>query len=252
MTTLSEFFASPMHWGILFFCALLIGMAKTGVQGITIISIPLLAMAFGAKESKGVILPFLCIADVFAVIYYRQTAKWKYVFRLLPAAIAGLFVAIVVDKFIPHEAFKHLLGFCIFLGLAIMIWGEFKNPNENTITDKWWYSVLFGIMGGFTSMIGNAAGSVMAEYLLSMRMPKLAFVGTNAWFFLVINYLKIPLQVFAWDNISLFTLTLDFICIPIIFVGALLGIWFTKKLPDKAYRIFVIVMTLISTLAMIW
>lgn len=78
-------------------------------------------------------------------------------------------------------------------------------------------------------MIGNAAGPVMAVYLLSMRLPKYSFVGTSAWFFLVVNYLKLPLQLFVWENITLQTLILNLFTIPIIIIGAVIGIWFVKK-----------------------
>lgn len=40
------------------------------------------------------------------------------------------------------------------------------------------------------------------------RMPKLAFVGTNAWFFLCVNFLKLPFQLFDWHNINLTTLAI--------------------------------------------
>ena len=251
MNEVSVFLSSPFQMFALFLSAVLLGMAKTGVQGIAMISIPLMAMAFGAKESTGVILPVWCFADLIAVIYYRQSAQWKYVFKLLPAAFVGLGIAIVVDKFIPHQAFKHLMAICIFVGLITMIWSEFRKNKSGEFLQQWWYSALFGIMGGFTTMIGNAAGGVMAVYLLSMRLNKLAFVGTNAWFFLAINYSKIPLQIFAWDNISLQTLLIDAMCIPFIFIGAVIGIWFVKRLPDKAYRIFVIASTTISTIFML-
>ena len=173
-------------------------------------------------------------------------------FRLLPAALIGLAVALLVDKFIPQDAFRHLMALCIFFGLAIMIWSETRKKGNDDFLEKWWYSAFFGVLGGFTTMIGNAAGSVMAVYLLSMRLKKLEFVGTNAWFFLVINYTKIPLQAFAWDNISLQTLLIDSIAIPFIFIGAVLGIWFVKKLPERAYRLFVIVSTTISTLLLLF
>ncbi len=251
MNEVSIFLSSPFQMFALFLSAVLLGMAKTGVQGIAMISIPLMAMAFGAKESTGVILPVLCFADLIAVIYYRQSAQWKYVFKLLPAAFVGLGLAIVVDKFVPHQAFKHLMAICIFIGLITMIWSEFRKNNSGDFLQQWWYSAAFGIMGGFTTMIGNAAGGVMAVYLLSMRLNKLAFVGTNAWFFLAINYSKIPLQIFAWDNISMQTLLIDALSIPFIFVGAFIGIWFVKRLPDKAYRIFVIASTTISTIFML-
>ena len=68
-------------------CTILIGMSKTGLQGINTISIPLMAIAFGAKESTGVILPMLCFADLIAVIYYRRDASWGHIIKLLPMAI---------------------------------------------------------------------------------------------------------------------------------------------------------------------
>ena len=51
-------------------------------------------------------------------------------------------------------------------------------------------------------MIGNAAGPVMSVYLLSMRKEKMEYIGINAWNFLVVNLLKVPFQIFAWDNIT--------------------------------------------------
>lgn len=241
---------SPARLSIVFLCALLIGMSKTGVQGIAMISVPIMAIAFGAKESTGVILPMLCFADLIAVAYYRRSVQWRYVFALLPPAIAGLFLAIAVDRFVPAEAFQLMMAFCILAGLAVMVVNEFKKPGEHALWGKWWYAPIFGVLGGFTTMIGNAAGGIMAVYLLSMRMNKLSFVGTNAWFFMAINYAKIPLQVFAWDNIGLSSLAIDALCIPFLVAGAIAGVWFVKILPERGYRIFVIASTFVSTFLM--
>ena len=100
-------------------------------------------------------------------------------------------------------------------------------------------------------MIGNAAGPVMAVYLLSLQLPKYSFIGTNAWFFLVINLLKVPLQVGVWHNITPTTLLIDACCIPFMILGAFIGIWFVKKLPEKNYRTFITVVTILSTLLML-
>ena len=99
-------------------------------------------------------------------------------------------------------------------------------------------------------MIGNAAGPVMSVYLLSMRLPKYSFVGTSAWFFLVVNYLKLPLQIFVWDNISFATIALNIISIPFMVVGAIIGVYLVKKIPEKKYRIFIIVVTILSTVVL--
>ena len=234
------------QWTILLLAAVLIGMSKTGFQGINTPTIPLLALAFGAKESTGIILPMLCLADLIAVLYYRRNAQWKYILKLLPYAIAGFFLAILVDRYIPASQFRLLMALCIFAGLIVMFWQERKGKGT-LVTAKWWYSPAFGLMGGFTTMIGNAAGPIMAIYLLSMRLPKLAFVGTSAWFFLIVNYLKLPLQIFVWDNISWGSLTVNLIALPFIGIGAFLGIKLVKKLPESNYRKMIIWLTVIAT-----
>ena len=250
MTDFSLYIQNDWSWGVLFLSALFVGMSKTGVQGLTILTVPLLAMAFGAKPSTGLILPLLCFADVIGVSYYRRQAEWKYILRLLPMAVAGFFLALWVDHLIPATEFKHLMGACLALVLGVMLWSQWKG-RENLLIDKWWYSPLFGLLGGFTTMIGNAAGPVMAIYLLSMRMPKLAFVGTNAWFFLCVNFLKLPLQIFAWHNITPTTLAIDVCAIPFILLGAFLGIRLVKFLPEREFRVFTTVATIISVIVML-
>ena len=104
---------TPFQWGMLFLSALIIGMSKTGIQGLGMLAVPLMAITFGAKPSTGLILPILCMADIIAVIYYRRVAEWSYIFKLLPAALLGFAVALAVDHFIPPAEFKHLLGGCL-------------------------------------------------------------------------------------------------------------------------------------------
>lgn len=237
----------------LLICGIIVGMSKTGIQGIMTLAIPAMALVFGGKESTGVILPMLCFADLLAVIYYRRQAEWKYILKLLPTAIAGVFLAIWVDSMIDKTMFGKLMALSIFAGFLVMFITRKNTMEENQkIFSKWWCAAIFGILGGFTTMIGNAAGPIMAVYLLSMRLPKYAFVGTSAWFFLIVNYLKIPLQIFAWNNITPQTLALNIIAIPSIFLGAFLGVLFVKHLPEKSYRGFIIFMTIVSTLLLLF
>jgi uncharacterized membrane protein YfcA len=145
---------SVFQWSILALAALCIGMSKTGVQGMMLLIVPYMAMAFGAKESTGVILPMLCMADIMAVAYYKRIADWKVVAKLLPTALLGFLVALFVDKFVPAQGFRQLMGWTLALAMAVMIWSEIFGK-ENRWMHKWWYSTLFGLPGGFTTMIGN-------------------------------------------------------------------------------------------------
>ena len=239
-----------IQWFAISVAALSIGMSKTGVQGIMLMIVPLMAMAFGAKESTGVILPMLCMADIIAVAYYKRIADWKVVAKLLPTAILGFFLAIGVDNMIPNGQFRQLMGWTLMLALIVMIWSEIFGK-ENRWMKKWWYAAIFGLLGGFTTMIGNAAGPVMSVYLLSMRKEKMEYIGINAWFFLVVNLLKVPLQAFVWDNITWESLQLNLVMLPVIGIGSLIGIRVVKLLPEKIFRRFIQIVTILSVILMI-
>lgn len=239
-----------IQWFAISIAALSIGMSKTGVQAIMLMIVPLMAMAFGAKESTGVILPMLCMADIIAVAYYKRIADWKVVAKLLPTAILGFFLAIGVDNMIPNGQFRQLMGWTLVLALIVMIWSEIFGK-ENRWMKKWWYAAIFGLLGGFTTMIGNAAGPVMSVYLLSMRKEKMEYIGINVWFFLVVNLLKVPLQAFVWDNITWDSLQLNLVMLPVIGIGSLVGIRIVKLLPEKIFRRFIQIVTILSVILMI-
>lgn len=131
-----------------------------------------------------------------------------------------------------------------------MLWLE--HGHREDIPEYKWFAALMGIVAGFTSMIGNLAGSVMAVYFLSMRLPKNSFIGTTAWFFLVINLFKVPFHIFWWNTITLNTFLLDLTTLPLIALGAIVGVWIIKKLEEKVYRWFIIGMTFLAALMMLF
>lgn len=198
----------------------------------------------------GIILPMLCMADIIAVDYYKRIADWKIVAKLLPTAVLGFFLAIGVDNLIPAGQFRQLMGWTLMLALIVMLWSEIFGK-ENRWMHKWWYAAIFGLLGGFTTMIGNAAGPVMSVYLLSMRKEKMEYIGINAWFFLVVNLLKVPLQAFVWENITWQSFSLNLLMLPVIGIGAFLGIRIVKLFPEKAFRRFVQAVTIISVILML-
>ncbi len=228
-------------------CGLLIGMSKTGLSGVGLMVVPILANAFGGRPSVGLLLPILIFADVFAVSWYNRHARWKHIFRLLPWALLGIVVATLVGKSISDLTFNRLLAALVLGGIGILIWRDLRS-DKLQIPESRWFAGSLGLLGGFSTMIGNAAGPVMALYLLSMRLPKNSFIGTGAWFFFIINLSKVPLHVWSWKTITLNSFFLDVLMIPAIAAGAFLGIWLVRLLPEKVYRIIVIVTTLLSAL----
>lgn len=236
---------SVLQWGVFAVCAMLVGMAKVGVPGVAMFVVPTLAIIFGGKASTGILLPMLMMADLFGVGYYHRHAEWKYLVKLLPWAFVGVGIALWVGEVVNDEWFKNIIAILVFLCIGLMIWQD-RKEDANLFPDTWWFAALMGTLGGFATMIGNVAGPIFAIYLLAMHLPKNNFIGTTAWFFLIINYSKFPLHVLVWKTIDWHTLTLDILMLPGIALGAILGIWLVTKLSDKFYRVFVIVATALS------
>ncbi|WP_303922940.1 sulfite exporter TauE/SafE family protein [Draconibacterium sediminis] len=236
---------STLQWILLAVCGMLVGMSKVGVPGVSMLVVPTLALIFGGKASTGILLPMLMMADLFGVGYYHRHAEWKYLWKLLPWAFVGIGIALWVGEVVNDSWFKNIIAILVFLCIGLMLWRD-RKKGQNLFPDTWWFSATMGVLGGFATMIGNVAGPIFAIYLLAMHLPKNSFIGTGAWFFLIVNFSKFPLHIFVWKTINLDTLTLDLMLLPAIAIGAFAGIKMVQKISDKLYRTAVIIVTALS------
>jgi uncharacterized membrane protein YfcA len=243
---------SPSTWILYFTCAMLIGMSKTGIQNIGTLAIPLFALLFGAKQSTGIVLILLAMADLVAIIYYRKKLIWKEVLKLLPMSLLGLIIALIFGHYIDDKTFKIVMASCILVGVVIMIWMEHVDElRRNQVTNGKWYAPFFGLLMGFSTMIGNAAGPALSVYLLSRRMDKFTFVATGAWFIMILNYIKIPLQSLVWDNLTLPGIILNIMALPFILLGGFIGIKLVKVLPGESFKKLIMVLVVATCIFML-
>lgn len=239
------------NWLWLMFSGIMIGGAKAGLRGMGMLAVPIMAAIFGGKISAGLVLPMLITADIFAVLYYNRDADWSYIWKLLPAAMAGVLIGLFVGLSINDDTFKIVMGIIVIGGLILMVAQE-RKALPAAVTQSYVFGAIFGLLAGFSTMIGNAAGPVMAVYLLAIGLPKNNFIGTGAWYFLIINLFKFPFHLWVWKTISWESLKLDLYAIPAIGLGIWIGIIVIKHLPEKEFRYFVIVMTFIAALRLFW
>lgn len=236
-----------LQWATIIITALLVGFSKTGIGGTMMLVIPVLATVFGGKDSTGILLPMLLVGDIFAIWYYRRSVQWNNVFKPLPWALLGLALGVFIGNYISDRTFVMLIGIIVLLCLGILVYTEKKGKDFRVPNDAWFY-ILVGILSGFASMIGNAAGPIFSIYLLALGFQKNNFMGTNAWFFFIINLTKLPLQIFVWHNIGISSFTITIAMIPVITAGAALGFFVIKKINDKYFRYIVIGMTAIGAI----
>lgn len=227
-----------------------LGLAKSGIKGISVLIVTLMALAFGSKASTGVVLPLLIAGDIFAVSYYNRFTKWKYLWKLLPWMLVGVLIGVVVGQDLPELHFKRVMGVIIILTLVMMIWWERKKDFQLS-TSGWLgkaFGAFMGLSAGITTMIGNLAGAFSNIYFLAMRLPKNNFIGTAAWLFFIVNLFKLPFHIYYWETITWDSAMLSLKILPGLLVGLFIGVRLVDKINDKAYRQMIIILTAIGAL----
>lgn len=249
---LSETFeiTGTLPWVLLGLAAFSMGVAKTGVPGFGMLAVPILAMYFPAKIAVGLMLPIMIFADLFAVVYYFRTCRWHYLFRLLPWAVGGLLIAYVLLFYITDKGLKPLIGVIILILLALRVRTIVKGDSAD-VPHHPAFAGSMGMATGITTMLANAGGPVMTLYLLSMRLEKRLFVGTAAWFFFIVNWLKVPLMM-DHDMITMSTFKAGVMVFPAVVLGALAGVLIIKYLPQRVFNIVALVLAALAALKLLF
>lgn len=115
-------------------CALLLGVAKSGIKGLAVLIVTGLALVYGAKESTGILMPMLICGDIMAVIYYKRHVKWIYLIKLLPWMILGVLTGVVLGKDLPEDLFKSGMAFIILISVIMMYYWERKKKERFPLT----------------------------------------------------------------------------------------------------------------------
>lgn len=228
------------------FAAILVGASKAGLKGIGIVAVVLVAMAYGARDSTGILLPLLIAGDILAVIYYKRHCRWIYLKKFLPAMVVGVLIAVLAGKDLPEEKFKIWMGAIILISVVIMFWWDYHG--RKTFPDNWAFVGSAGVAAGFTTMIGNLAGAFANMFFLATRIPKNEIIGTSAWLFFIINVFKFPFHYWVWGTISPQTLLTDLQYIPFIFLGFFLGMKIVAYINELQYRYFLLIVTAIGAI----
>ena len=235
---------SATNWILIILSAFIIGLSKAGLKGIDMMNVTIMAIVFGGKASTGIVLPLLCAADVMAVIYYHRHAQWNHFWRLVPWMAVGILLGVYVGKDLNEALFRKIMALFIILTVAVMLFLELRK--NITIPTNKTFVVGMGLISGFATMLGNLAGAFSNIYFLALRMVKNDFIGTAAWVFLVMNFFKLPFQVFYWKNITASSLRIDLYLLPVLVIGFYTGIKIVAKVRDDSYRKIVFVLTLIG------
>jgi len=230
---------TPTDWMVVILASLLVGLGKGGLVGVGNLTVILFALVFEAKASVGLLLPVLIAADVVAITVYRRHVNWFYLWRLLPWMGIGIVVGYFLFGVISDHALERFIG-GIVLAMTLISVGRYiaRQSGAGDFADRvphsLWFRSLLGTLGGVSTMIANAAGPVAQLYYISVGLPKMAFIGTGAWCFFIVNVIKVPLQAHL-GIINLDSLQISLSLAPFAMLGAWIGPRIIRHIPQKLF-----------------
>jgi uncharacterized protein len=237
------------QWALVLLALFFVGFSKTGVSGAGTVAVALFALVLPAKLSTGVLLPLLLVGDVVAVAVYRRHADWPRLFKLFPWVAAGVIAGAFIVHWVDDTQMRRLIG-GILLGItAIHLWNKRRGPDAGLPHPRT-VAAVAGVLGGIATMTANAAGPIMALYLLAAGLPMLKFLGTSAWYFLTINAFKVPFSV-GLGLITPATLAFGAMAAPAVLVGAAAGRAAIKRISRTVFERATLAFTLVAAVRLL-
>ncbi|MFD4628457.1 sulfite exporter TauE/SafE family protein [Streptomyces sp. NPDC058284] len=252
---------APGQFAALAAAAVLVGFSKTAVSGANTISLALFAAVLPARASTGVLLPILIAGDILAVLTYRRHAHWPTLWRLFPAVAGGVVLGTLFLRWADDAVVRMSIGVILLLMAAVTVArrrsateagpAEEEGPAEEAgPRGSRLKAPSYGVLGGFTTMVANAGGPVLSMYLLSAGFRKLGFLGTSAWFFLIVNTSKVPFSV-GLGLIDARSLLLDAALVLFVVPGAVLGKYTVHRIDQRLFEQLVIGATVLGGLQLL-
>ncbi|GAA5031854.1 sulfite exporter TauE/SafE family protein [Microbacterium fluvii] len=232
-------------WALLVLGAVIIGVSKTALPGAGTVAVAIFAAVLPPKQSTGTILLLLILADLFAITAYRRHVNWKALLRLAPAVVVGLAIGIWFLAVATDELVGRVIGVLLLAVVAFTLARRWMRRGTEDSGPHVVAATGYGVLGGFTTMVANAAGPVMSMYFLAARFPVKEFLGTAAWFFFLVNISKVPFSI----GLGLITapgLLVDLVLAPVVVAATFLGRWIANRLDQAVFERIVIALTLVG------
>ncbi len=231
--------------------ALVIGYSKTALGGLAVVAVAIFASILPARQSTAAILAVLIVGDLVAVWHYRHDADWAIVRRLLPAVLPGLVLGSVFLGLVDDTVLRRSIGGILLALVLLQLWVKWRSGAEaSTVHERRSAGWAAGTGAGFATMTANAAGAVMTLYLSASGIDKRRFVGTNAWFFLIVNLVKVPFSVglglLHWRDAGRAGLLA-----PLVLVGGLLGYTTVRRISQRGFDMAVLLASALAAGALL-
>ena len=237
---------------------LITGISKSGFGGgIGIVAIPIMASVMPPKHMLGVLLPLLIAADALSNLHHLRNYEWRILRPLVWGALVGVALGSVIfwllqksDPTRVQRGLSLLIGAICLAFVGIQVLG-LLGRRVPTLPSHPASSLAVGTTAGFVSTLSHGAGPLVTLYLLQEKLARHILVGTQVFYFLLVNSAKVPTYV-ALGYINGATLRDSIWFIPLIPMGTLAGAWMNKRIPPKPFAAILYVAAAVTAGQMIW
>lgn len=222
-------------YAVAVFGILLTGVFKGGFGGGPGgIAVALMSLYVAPADAAGIVLPILCMMDVFGLLAYRSNWSREHMRALIPGALAGILLGALAFGTVPVDWVRLFIG-VIAVGFTLNRWFDIVlrlRPKAGKPGPAVGFAC--GAASGFTSTLAHAGGPPLLVYLLPQRLDKTVFVGTTVVFFAVINYVKL-VPFYFLGQLSATNLGLSLAFAPLAPLGIWLGLRLERWIPEKPF-----------------
>jgi len=240
---------STADWLLAMVAAVICGVGKSGLAGLGLLNVLIMAHLIPGTASSGVVLPMLIAADVLAVsVFGRHNVDWRAITRLLPAIGLGVVAGWQVLGWLDHRpprTFGTVIGWLVLAMVALQLARRWTPAIDRHLPKSRVFGALVGLLVGLTTMVANAAGPVSTIYFLILGFAKREFIATMAWLFLIVNLIKVPFSAHQ-GLITVDSLRLNTLFLPGIVAGFFLGRWTVARIPQKPFERLVLGLTVVA------
>jgi uncharacterized protein len=250
---------TPAFWALAALGAFFVGFAKSGIPGFGLLFIAIFAAVFDAKQSTGLVLPLLILGDLIAIRNYRAHTQWRVIFRLLPWTFLGIGVGwYVVGRIESNRVMQVLIGTILLSMIVLHFFRQWLQAHEKPLTPEQMRAggstLGDGLAGGtigFATMTANAAGPVTTLYFIARHLPKFEFLGTAAWFYCIVNLVKVPFSV-QLGLIQGGSLKVNLALAIFVLLGSIAGVWCVKRINQRWFELTALGLTALAALNLLF
>ena len=229
----------------------MVGMAKGGGwASLAALAVPFVGLVLPIDDVIGMMLPVLMLADILAIGVHWKKWNKRLIILLIPTAIVGVTIGTLFLTNAPVRLIR------IVIGVVVLLFAFYKLFEKSifkklTYTPRNWHGLLAGLVGGFTSSVAHTGGPPIAIYLLLQNLQPRVFAATLAFFFFILNYIKVPFYYFG--DVFNFDLLRQFLwLLPAVPLGIWTGKWLVVRVSKEQFDRIILFLLIITSFLLIF